>query len=101
MKAIFRLLAAVFFLAIACTQTVSAAELRPLDLPSAQRGYNKQPEQANSIYKEFEQQVEKMNTNTKNQYKKKYTGEWRDARAKGDSKREEHYRRLLEILYRH
>ena len=101
MKSNFRLLTALFYLTLACSQTVSAAELRPLELPSTQRNYRQQPSQSNSIYIQFEKQVEQMNTKTKNLYKNKYKEEWSDAKAKGDYNRAEHYRRLLEILYRH
>lgn len=105
MKFFLHLLASALFATAGSMQMASAAELRPLKLPSTQQGYIQQPRTVEpvgtTLYRDFEEKVKTMSTEEKEAYRKYYSSELDKAVNNKDYNRTDHFNRLLGILSRY
>ena len=109
MKSILRVLGIIFYLAVIYIQTASAAELRPLNLPTIQMQQSSQPvyspytpqleTTSPEVFDRFKARVKSMTPEEKQSYRKRYNEAFERAEQEGDVVKMSYYRRLLDILY--
>jgi hypothetical protein len=105
MKVIPLFMSTALILTASYAQTVLAAELRPLVLPSTQQLHIQRQglvePSGTSMYVTFAEKVKMMGSEEKDAYRERYTRELDEAVRNRDYERTGHFNRLLEILSRY